>query len=140
MYFYSVLKNCQPGNLPARIDFSPNKPLSTPDTTQLWYNYTKAFYHKFKMAHNNTFRMFFNLDRLRSVSDEMNQGSIGTCNEIQHKLMCSLYRRIFQSWNDLMVALLNSDIVIENVLFKHVFDAVMKWCTTLIYGPSVWSK
>ena len=72
------------------------------------------------------FRMFFNLDRLCSVSGEMNQRSIGTCNEIQHKLMCSLYRRIFQSGNDLMVALLNSDIVIENVLFKHMFDAVMK--------------
>ena len=95
-------------------------------TTQLWCNYTKAVYHKFKMAYNNTFRMFFNLDRLCSVSGEMNQRSIGTCNEIQHKLMCSLYRRIFQSGNDLMVALLNSDIVIENVLFKHMFDAVMK--------------
>ena len=52
------------------------------------------------MAYNNTFRMFFNLDRLCSVSGEMNQRSIGTCNEIQHKLMCSLYRRIFQSGNN----------------------------------------
>ena len=46
-------------------------------TTQLWCNYTKAVYHKFKMAYNNTFRMFFNLDRLCSVSGEMNQRSIG---------------------------------------------------------------
>ena len=35
VYVYSVLKNCQPGNLPARIDFSPNKPLSTPGTRQI---------------------------------------------------------------------------------------------------------
>ena len=66
-------------------------------TTQIWCNYTKAVYHKFKMAYNKTFRMFFNLDRLCSVSGEINQLSIRTCTEIQHKLMCSLYRSIFQS-------------------------------------------
>ena len=61
-----------------------------------------------------------------SVSGEMNQRSIGTCNEIQHKLICSLYRRIFQSGNDVIVAHLNRDIVNENVLFKNIFDTVMK--------------
>ena len=35
MCVYSVLKNCQPGKLPARIDFLPNKPLSTPDRTYI---------------------------------------------------------------------------------------------------------
>ena len=70
--------------------------------------------------------MFFNLDRLCIASGEMNQRSIGTCNEIQHKLICSLYRKIFQSGNDLMVALFKSDVVNENILFGNMFDAVVK--------------
>ena len=34
---YSVLKNCQQGKLPARINFSPNKPLSTPFSKYMYF-------------------------------------------------------------------------------------------------------
>ena len=42
---YSVLKNCQQGKLPTRINFSPKKPMSTPEQT----TYDR---HKYSYIHN----------------------------------------------------------------------------------------
>ena len=44
LYVYSVLKNSQPGNLTARIDFSPNKPLSAPDRISHFVEYRWNFH------------------------------------------------------------------------------------------------
>ena len=37
--------------------------------------------------------------------------------------------------------LLNSDIVNENIFYlKQMYNALMKWCINIIYGPRVWGK
>ena len=47
---YSFLKNCQQGKLPARINFSPNKPLSTPYLKPFLGLYRDIMTFRFKIS------------------------------------------------------------------------------------------
>lgn len=92
--------------------------------TYLWCTYNNEPFHKFRMAYNNTFRTLFKLDRLCSISGELHLRRLYTCEELQQKLLYRFFIRVYMSKNDIMSAIVNSDISTRNEIFKKMYKVV----------------
>ena len=91
-------------------------------TSQYWCCYEKVTMYQFKIAYNNTFRVFFNLHRMCSISMEMELRSIKKYNEVINVYAKSTYKRIHVSDNEILQSLCNSDIMRNSKLMQSWYN------------------
>ena len=87
-------------------------------SAQLWCTYSQSCYQKFRVAYNNIFRRFFNLDRRCSVSYELTTRNIPTCENVIRRYMYSCMCRLRSNQNMYINALLNSNVMINSKVVK----------------------
>ena len=89
----------------------------------LWCNYTKDTYNKLKVAFNNTFRFFFNVRGIISISTTFMFLGIDTVQVLIRKAIASFYRRVRDSGNNIIQSVLYSPFFnYQRILFKHWID------------------
>ena len=80
----------------------------------------RALWNKpFNVAYNNVFRNIFVLDRRCSVSSEMVNRRINTCETTIRIYVNSSLKRIMSSTTEILQQFCESDIIISSALFKE---------------------
>ena len=75
--------------------------------SQLWCNFTKCALQKLKVAYNNVFRKFFNIECAPSISEIFVQNNINSFNVILRKTYYQFRARLFKSHNSLISTIVN---------------------------------
>ena len=97
----------------------------------LWSSYSVSSLRSLNVAHNNVFRNLFRLPRIISISSCFVERNVPCFKIIRRKLVFSMYRRILESKNQLIMALINQGFVTNSSMFNewlHVLYFKEKVC------------